>query len=95
MFLQTGRLQQPKEVSFKVAAKYLQNFVSRKFGMFSASYNIVDGCGLSQYDLCSPQFMVDMLSLIYKDNELFPSRTARSVRHEGNIPIVAALRISI
>ena len=71
MFLQTGRLQQPKEVSFKVAAKYLQNFVSRKFGMFSASYNIVDGCGLSQYDLCSPQFMVDMLSLIYKDNELF------------------------
>ncbi len=72
MFLQTGRLQQPKEVSFKVAAKYLQNFVSRKFGMFSASYNIVDGCGLSQYDLCSPQFMVDMLSLIYKDNELFP-----------------------
>ncbi|MBO7114085.1 MAG: D-alanyl-D-alanine carboxypeptidase/D-alanyl-D-alanine-endopeptidase [Bacteroidaceae bacterium] len=72
MFLQTGRLQQPKEVSFKVAAKYLQNFVSRKFGMFSASYNIVDGCGLSQYDLCSPQFMVDMLTLIYKDNELFP-----------------------
>ena len=72
MFLQTGRLQQPKEVSFKVAAKYLQNFVSRKFGMFSASYNIVDGCGLSQYDLCSPQFMVDMLSIIYKDNELFP-----------------------
>ena len=72
MFLQTGRLQQPKEVSFKVAAKYLQNFVHRKFGMFSASYNIVDGCGLSQYDLCSPQFMVDMLSLIYKDNELFP-----------------------
>ncbi len=72
MFLQTGRLQQPKEVSFKVAAKYLQNFVNRKFGMFSASYNIVDGCGLSQYDLCSPQFMVDMLSLIYKDNELFP-----------------------
>ena len=72
MFLQTGRLQQPKDVSFKVAAKYLQNFVNRKFGMFSASYNIVDGCGLSQYDLCSPQFMVDMLSLIYKDNELFP-----------------------
>ncbi len=72
MFLQTGRLQQPKEVSFKAAAKYLQNFVSRKFGMFSASYNIVDGCGLSQYDLCSPQFMVDMLTLIYRDNELFP-----------------------
>jgi len=72
MFLQTGRLQQPKDVSFKVAAKFLQNFVNRKFGMFSASYNIVDGCGLSQYDLLSPQFMVDMLALIYKDNELYP-----------------------
>lgn len=71
MFLQTGRIQQPKGISFREAAKFLQNFVARKFGMFSASYNIVDGCGLSMYDLCSPQFMVDMLSLIYKDNELF------------------------
>ena len=72
MFLQTGRLQQPKEVSFKVAAKYLQNFVNRKFGLFSASYNVVDGCGLSVYDHCSPQFIVDMLTLIYKDYDLFP-----------------------
>ena len=72
MFLQTGRIQQPVGVSFKSASKYLQNFVSRKFGMYSASYNIVDGCGLSVYDMCSPQFMVDMLSLIYRDNELFP-----------------------
>jgi D-alanyl-D-alanine carboxypeptidase/D-alanyl-D-alanine-endopeptidase (penicillin-binding protein 4) len=72
MFLQTGRLQQPKEITFKVAAKYLQNFVSRKFGMFSSSFNVVDGCGLSMYDLCSPQFMVDMLTLIYRDAELYP-----------------------
>lgn len=72
MFLQTGRIQQPVGVSFKSASKYLQNFVSRKLGMYSASYNIVDGCGLSMYDMCSPQFMVDMLSLIYKDNDLFP-----------------------
>ena len=72
MFLQTGRLQQSKEISFKVAAKYLQNFVSRKFGMFSSSFNVVDGCGLSMYDLCSPQFMVDMLTLIYRDADLYP-----------------------
>ena len=72
MFLQTGRIQQPVGVSFKSASKYLQNFVSRKFGMYSASYNIVDGCGLSVYDMCSPQFMVDMLGFIYKDNDLFP-----------------------
>jgi D-alanyl-D-alanine carboxypeptidase/D-alanyl-D-alanine-endopeptidase (penicillin-binding protein 4) len=72
MFLQTGRIQQPKEVSFKSASKFLQNFVSRKFGMFSASYNIVDGCGLSMYDHCSPQFIVDMLAYIYKDQELYP-----------------------
>lgn len=71
MFLQTGRIQQPKEITFKAAAKFLQGFVSRKFGMFSSSYNIVDGCGLSMYDLCSPQFMVDMLSLIYKDKDLY------------------------
>ena len=71
MFLQTGRIQYPKGIRFKDAAKFLQNFVSRKFGMFSASFNIVDGCGLSMYDLCSPQFMVDMLSLIYKNNELY------------------------
>ena len=24
------------------------------------------------YDLCSPQFMVDMLSLVYRDSELYP-----------------------
>ena len=71
MFLQTGRIQYPNGIRFKDAAKFLQNFVSRKFGMFSASFNIVDGCGLSMYDLCSPQFMVDMLSLIYKDKELY------------------------
>ena len=71
MFLQTGRIQYPREIKFKDAAKYLQNFVSRKFGMFSASFNIVDGSGLSMYDMCSPQFMVDMLSLIYKDQDLF------------------------
>ncbi len=71
MFLQTGRLQYPREIKFKDAAKYLQNVVARKFGMFSASFNIVDGSGLSMYDMCSPQFMVDMLSLIYKDQDLF------------------------
>ena len=71
MFLQTGRIQYPREIKFKDAAKYLQNFVSRKFGMFSSSFNIVDGSGLSMYDMCSPQFMVDMLSLIYKDQELY------------------------
>lgn len=71
MFLQTGRIQQPKEVSFKSASKFLQNFVERKFGMFSASFNIVDGCGLSMYDLCSPQFMVDMLTYIYRDRDLY------------------------
>ena len=72
MFLQTGRLKQSKKVSFKVAADYLQNFVNRKFGLFSASYNVVDGCGLSVYDHCSPQFIVDMLALIYKDYDLYP-----------------------
>jgi D-alanyl-D-alanine carboxypeptidase/D-alanyl-D-alanine-endopeptidase (penicillin-binding protein 4) len=71
MFLQTGRIQYPKGIRFKDAAKFLQNFVSRKFGMFSASFNIVDGCGLSMYDMCSPQFMVDMLSLIYKNQDLY------------------------
>lgn len=71
MFLQTGRIQQPKRITFRDAAKFLQNFVGRNFGMFSSSYNIVDGCGLSMYDLCSPQFMVDMLSLIYRNNELY------------------------
>ena len=72
MFLQTGRIQYPKGITFKDAAKFLQNFVDRKFGMFSSSFNIVDGCGLSMYDLCSPQFMVDMLSLVYRDSELYP-----------------------
>lgn len=72
MFLQTGRLKQSKKVSFKVAADYLQNFVNRKFGLFSASYNVVDGCGLSMYDHCSPQFIVDMLALIYRDYDLYP-----------------------
>ena len=71
MFLQTGRQQYPKGIRFQDAAKYLQNFVSRKFGLFTASFNIVDGSGLSMYDMCSPQFMVDMLSLIYKDKELY------------------------
>jgi len=71
MFLQTGRIQYPKGIRFKDAAKFLQNFVSRKFGMFTASFNIVDGSGLSMYDMCSPQFMVDMLTLIYKDKELY------------------------
>jgi D-alanyl-D-alanine carboxypeptidase/D-alanyl-D-alanine-endopeptidase (penicillin-binding protein 4) len=71
MFLQTGRIQQPLDISFKQAAKFIENFVSRKFGMYSASYNIVDGCGLSVYDYCSPQFMVDMLSYIYRSNELY------------------------
>lgn len=71
MFLQTGRLQYTKGIRFQDAAKYLQNFVSRKFGMFSATFNIVDGSGLSMYDLCSPQFMVDMLSLIYRDKDLY------------------------
>ncbi|MCQ2067774.1 MAG: D-alanyl-D-alanine carboxypeptidase/D-alanyl-D-alanine-endopeptidase [Bacteroidaceae bacterium] len=71
MFLQTGRIQYPRGIRFKDASKFLQNFVERKFGMFSASFNIVDGSGLSMYDMCSPQFMVDMLSLIYKDRELY------------------------
>lgn len=72
MFLQTGRLQQPKGITFKDAAKYFQNYISRKFGLFTSSYNIVDGCGLSMYDMFSPQFMVDMLTLIYRDSELYP-----------------------
>jgi D-alanyl-D-alanine carboxypeptidase, serine-type, PBP4 family len=72
MFLQTGRIQYPKGITFKDASKYLQNFVGRKFGMVSSSFNVVDGCGLSMYDLCSPQFIVDMLALIYKDPELYP-----------------------
>ena len=72
MFLQTGRIQYPKEIKFKDAAKFIQNFVSRKFGIFTSSFNVVDGCGLSMYDMCSPQFMVDMLTLIYRDKELFP-----------------------
>ena len=72
MFLQTGRIQYPKGIRFKDASKFLQDFVSRKFGMFSSSYNIVDGSGLSMYDLCSPQFMVDMLTLIYRDSKLYP-----------------------
>ena len=49
MFLQTGRIQYPREIKFKDAAKFLQNFVSRKFGMFTSSFNIVDGSGLSMY----------------------------------------------
>ena len=57
---------------FKDAAKYFQNYISRKFGLFTSSYNIVDGCGLSMYDMFSPQFMVDMLTLIYRDSELYP-----------------------
>ena len=71
MFLQTGRIQYPKGIRFSDASKFLQNFVSRKFGMFASSYNIVDGSGLSMYDLCSPRFMVDMLSMIYCDNDLY------------------------
>ena len=71
MFLQMGRIQYPREIKFKDAAKFLQNFVSRNFGMHSASFNIVDGCGLSMYDMCSPQFIVDMLSLVYRDKDLY------------------------
>jgi len=71
MFLQTGRIQYPREIRFKDASKFLQDFVTRKFGVFSSSFNIVDGSGLSMYDMCSPQFMVDMLSLIYRDNDLY------------------------
>lgn len=72
MFLQTGRKSQPVQVSFKSAAKYMDNFVSRKFGMNTSSYNIVDGCGLSMYDMCSPEFIVNMLTLCYKDKTMFP-----------------------
>lgn len=72
IFLQTGRINQPKGVSFSSASKFMQNFVGRKFGMVSSSYNIVDGCGLSMYDMCSPKFMVDMLSYIYRDNTIYP-----------------------
>ena len=59
-------------VKFKDAAKFLQDFVSRKFGLFTASFNVVDGCGLSMYDMCSPQFLVDMLTFIYRDRDLYP-----------------------
>lgn len=72
MFLQMGRIKYPKEIKFKDAAKFLQDFVSRKFGLYTASFNIVDGCGLSMYDMCSPMFIVDMLTLIYRDTDLFP-----------------------
>ena len=72
IFLQTGRINQPKGVSFSSASKFLQNFVGRKFGMVSSSYNIVDGCGLSMYDMCSPKFMVNMLGYIYRDNSIYP-----------------------
>lgn len=71
MFLQTGRIQQPTGVSFSSASRFTQNFVSRKFGLYPASYNIVDGCGLSVYDYFSPQFMVDMLTFIYSDKDLY------------------------
>lgn len=71
MFLQTGRIQYPK-ITFKDAAKFQQNFVGRKFGMVTSAFNVVDGCGLSPYDMCSPRFLVDMLTLIYKDSKLFP-----------------------
>ena len=72
MFLQTGRIQYSKGISFKDAAKFQQNFVGRKFGMVTSAFNVVDGCGLSPYDMCSPRFLVDMLTLIYRDSELFP-----------------------
>ena len=72
VFLQTGRINQPKGVSFSSASKFLQNFVGRKFGMVSSSYNIVDGCGLSMYDMCSPKFLVNMLGYIYRDNTIYP-----------------------
>ena len=71
MFLQTGRIQQPLGVSFKSASKAMDNFITRKFGMYSASFNIVDGCGLSTYDFFTPQFMVNMLTYIYRDSELY------------------------
>ena len=73
VFLQTGRINQPKGVSFSSASKFMQNFVGRKFGMVSSSYNIVDGCGLSMYDMCSPKFMVNMLGYIYRDNTIYPT----------------------
>jgi len=72
IFLQTGRISQPKGVSFSSAAKFMQNFVGRKFGMVDSSYNIVDGCGLSMYDMCSPRFMVEILSYIYRDSSIYP-----------------------
>ena len=72
MFLQTGRIMQPKGITFKGASKFLQDFVNRKLGIFTSSFNIVDGCGLSVYDMYSPQFMVDILSFIYRDSSLFP-----------------------
>lgn len=71
MFLQTGRINCPKGVSFTESAKFTENFVARKFGFRSSQFNVVDGCGLSMYDMFSPSFMVDMLSMIYKDRKLY------------------------
>jgi D-alanyl-D-alanine carboxypeptidase/D-alanyl-D-alanine-endopeptidase (penicillin-binding protein 4) len=39
--------------------------------MVTSAFNVVDGCGLSPYDMCSPRFLIDMLTLIYRDSELF------------------------
>lgn len=71
MFLRTCNFKTGRQACFSEAAKYTQSFVDRKFGFGAQELNIVDGSGLSMYDFMTPAFLVDMLSLIYKEKDLF------------------------
>ena len=71
MFLRMSKSWAAGPVGFSAAADYTKNFIDRKFGMKQASYNIVDGSGLSMYDFMSPVFMVDVLSMLYHKPDLY------------------------
>lgn len=72
MFLQMGRLTKPLQAGFGDASKFMDNFMARKFGFSSHQYNIVDGSGLSTYNYITPSFMIDLLKLMYDNENLFP-----------------------
>jgi D-alanyl-D-alanine carboxypeptidase/D-alanyl-D-alanine-endopeptidase (penicillin-binding protein 4) len=67
-----GRLTKPLQAGFGDASKFMDNFMARKFGFSSHQYNIVDGSGLSTYNYITPSFMIDLLKLMYDNENLFP-----------------------
>ncbi|MCQ2110644.1 MAG: D-alanyl-D-alanine carboxypeptidase/D-alanyl-D-alanine-endopeptidase [Bacteroidaceae bacterium] len=71
MFLQAARSRYPKDISFEKAAKYMTDFYKRALKNQTRPFNVADGSGLSVYDYIPAQMFIDVLRLIYSQQETF------------------------